>query len=114
MVELGADPNQRGPDGSVSVHGATFFGLELSLRALVDSGADLNLKDAQGRTALDIASIHLDKETGDIMKFVGDMFKMELDLEKIRSRRPAMVSYLKSKGAKLASELVAPESKSTN
>jgi len=110
LIQLGADPNQRGPDGSVAVHGATFFGLEESLRALVESGADLNIKDAQGQTALDMATTPLNEETEEIMKFVGGMLKMELDTEKIRSRRPELVAYLKSRGAKFARELVGPES----
>ena len=110
MIELGADPNQRGPDGSVVVHGATFFGLEKSLEALVESGADVNVKNAEGQTALDLAASPLNKETEEIMTFVGGMFKMELDVGKIRSRRPELIAYLKSKGAKLASELVGPES----
>ena len=114
LIELGADPNQVGPDGSVVLHGATFFGLEDSLRALIENGARLNEKNAQGQTALDIAAAPWSEEMEDIIKFVGGMLKIKLDTSEIQARRPDLVAFLESKGAKPAHELVDPKSTSTN
>lgn len=109
LIQLGADPNLRGPDGSVAVQGAAFFGLEDSLKALIEGGADLNMRNAEGLTALDIAAAPWNEEIEEMMKFVGGMFKMELDTDKIQLRRPELVAYLKSKGGKLSGELVEPK-----
>ena len=105
LVELGADPNRRGPDGSSLIHGAVFFGMDSALRSLLASGAEVNAKNPQGQTALDIASGPWSDELEEMMGFMSNMLKFDLNLEKVKNGRPELVRYLKSKGAKLGKEL---------
>ncbi len=102
LIELGADPDAKGPDGSTAVHGATFFGREAALRALIDNGADINAKNPFGQTALDIASAPWNTETREMMDVIANMLRLELDLEAVREGRPRLVSLLKSKGGQSA------------
>ncbi len=105
LVELGADPNRRGPDGSSLIHGAVFFGMDSALRSLLASGAEINAKNPQGQTALDIASGPWSDELEEMMGFMSNMLKFDLDVENVKKGRPELVRYLKSQGAKFGREL---------
>jgi len=56
LLEAGADPNAKTPDGDTALHLAAFAGKMTIVRALVDGGADMNVKDAAGKTALQVVS----------------------------------------------------------
>jgi ankyrin repeat protein len=54
LLEAGANANAKTPDGDSALHWAAFDGKPDIVRALAAGGADLNLKDASGRTALQV------------------------------------------------------------
>jgi ankyrin repeat protein len=54
LLEAGADPSVKTPDGDSALHLAAWDGKIDVVRALVEGGADLDLLDAAGKTALQI------------------------------------------------------------
>ena len=54
LLEAGANPNAVTPKGDSALHLAAFDGKLDIVRALADGGADLHLKDAAGKTALEV------------------------------------------------------------
>jgi uncharacterized protein len=56
LLEAGADPDAKTPDGDTALHLAAFAGKMTIVRALVEGGADMNVKDAAGKTALQVVS----------------------------------------------------------
>jgi len=59
LMEAGADPNWRDPDGGTPLHNVIASPLvaepSFFIEALLKGGADPTLKDAAGHTALDLA-----------------------------------------------------------
>jgi ankyrin repeat protein len=56
LLEAGADPDAKTPDGDTALHLAAFDGKLEIVRTLVEGGADMNVKDAAGKTALQVVS----------------------------------------------------------
>jgi ankyrin repeat protein len=56
LLEAGADPSAKTPDGDSALHLAAFAGKRSIVRALVEGGADMELKDAADKTALQVVS----------------------------------------------------------
>jgi hypothetical protein len=56
LLEAGADPDAKTPDGDTALHLAAFAGKMTIVRALVEGGADMSVKDAAGKTALQVVS----------------------------------------------------------
>ncbi len=56
LLEAGANPSTKTPDGDSALHLAAFAGKASIVRALVEGGADMELKDAAGKTALQVVS----------------------------------------------------------
>jgi ankyrin repeat protein len=56
LLEAGADPDAKTPDGDSALHLAAFAGKMDIVRVLVEGGANANLKDAAGKTALQVVS----------------------------------------------------------
>jgi ankyrin repeat protein len=54
LLEAGADPDAKTPDGDTALHWAAFTGKLDVVRALVEGGADMNVKDAADKTALQV------------------------------------------------------------
>jgi cytohesin len=54
LLASGAKPNAVTPAGDSALHWAAFDGKPAVVRALVEGGADLNLKDGSGKTALQV------------------------------------------------------------
>ena len=49
LISLGANPNVRGPDGKTAAMRASERGHVEAMTVLVDSGADMTLKDSMGQ-----------------------------------------------------------------
>jgi ankyrin repeat protein len=56
LLEAGADPDAKTPDGDTALHLAAFDGKLDIVRVLVEGGADMSVKDAAGKTALQVVS----------------------------------------------------------
>jgi ankyrin repeat protein len=56
LLEAGADPDAKTPDGDTALHLAAFAGKLDIVRTLVEGGADMNVKDAADKTALQVVS----------------------------------------------------------
>jgi ankyrin repeat protein len=56
LLEAGADPDAKTSAGDSALHLAAFAGKLAIVRALVEGGADLNLTDGAGKTALQVVS----------------------------------------------------------
>jgi len=56
LLEAGADPDAKTPDGDTALHLAAFAGKLDIVRTLIEGGADINVKDAAGKTALQVVS----------------------------------------------------------
>jgi ankyrin repeat protein len=54
LLEAGANPDAVTPEGDSALHHAAFDGKPDIVRALAAGGADLNLKDGAGKTALEV------------------------------------------------------------
>jgi ankyrin repeat protein len=59
LIALGADLNAANPAGQTALHGAAYMGADAVVRLLVQSGARLNVQDAQGQTPFRLAEGHL-------------------------------------------------------
>ena len=57
LLELGANVNALGPKGRSALHYASIGGFRDSIRMLLASGAQKNLRDATGMTPLDLARL---------------------------------------------------------
>ena len=56
LLEAGADPDAKTPDGDTALHLAAFAGKLEIVRALVEGGADMSVKDAPARPRLQVVS----------------------------------------------------------
>jgi hypothetical protein len=56
LLAAGADPDAKTPDGDTALHLAAFAGKLEIVRALVEGGADMNVTDGAGKTALQVVS----------------------------------------------------------
>jgi cytohesin len=56
LLEAGADPDAKTPDGDTALHLAAFAGKLDIVRTLVEGGADMSVLDAAGKTALQVVS----------------------------------------------------------
>lgn len=55
LLNLGADPNERDPEGWTPLMCATMYGRADIVLLLIERGADVMARDPDGETALDIA-----------------------------------------------------------
>jgi len=55
LVKAGADVNSTAPNGQTPLHAASFWGWNLAVQYLVDHGAKVDVRDKQGKSAVDSA-----------------------------------------------------------
>ena len=104
LIEKGANVNATSNDGSTALHGAAFFCHTEIVKLLLDKGTKVNAKNIRGETPLDAVAGDWSQELEDIYNFLAELWKLQLDLEKIRAIRPKIAAMLQKAGAKMASQ----------
>ena len=81
-------------DGATALHVAALFGHPESVKLLLGAGAARDLQNNDGLTALDLVSGPWTAETDGLYGFLGMVFQMALDIERIREVRPEVHALL--------------------
>jgi ankyrin repeat protein len=105
LVTNGAEVDARNNDGSTALLTAAFFCHPETVKLLLESGAEVNAKNNSGRTPLDTVSGAWGPELEGKYTFFAQSFQIQLDLERIRSTRPAVADMLRKHGGRPGSEL---------
>jgi len=106
LIENGANINAQNNDGSTALHGAAFFCRTETLKLLLDKNIDVNTKSIRGETPLDTVSAPWSQELEGLYKWIGEILKLQLDIERIKAARPKIAAILRKSGGKTASQSV--------
>jgi ankyrin repeat protein len=95
LVENGASLDFKNNDGSTALHVAAFFCHPEIVKILLDQGADRSVKNSYGQIPLETVSGEWNSDLEGIYKMVAGMWKLELDLERIRAVRPQVADLIR-------------------
>ena len=87
MIAAGADIESHNDDGFTSLHRAAGFGFADVVKDLIDLGANLDAKDCNGRTPLELA-IEFVREYGDDRSEVIELLRAETESRKLSIGKP--------------------------
>jgi len=115
LIEKGANVNGTSNDGATALHGAAFFCHTEIVKLLLGKGAVVSAKNIRGETPLDAVAGDWSQELEGIYKWLAELWKLQLDLERIKATRPKVAALLRKAEAKLGGQLkkAATEVKST-
>ena len=115
LIEKGANVNASSSDGATALHGAAFFCHAEIVKLLLDKGAKVNAKNIRGETPLDAVAGSWSQELEGIYKWLAELWKLQLDLERIKATRPKVAALLRKAEGKTGGQLTkaATEVKST-
>lgn len=105
-LHWGTDINQVFPNGRYPIHDAADKGRQIMLRKFVEAGADLNVKDAIGRTPMDLAILGGRTQAAEILVKAGaayDPTQLLLLAAQSDAEDRDIVRFLKTHGANLDS-----------
>ena len=88
--------------GAAPLNWAAGFGRIEAVEFLLKRGADVNVRNRQGRTPLDDAEQQLDD---DAARFLSGMFRMELKADEVNAAKPKIAEILRAHGGKRSSDL---------
>ncbi len=100
LIEKGASINARSSDGATALHGAAFFCHTEIVKLLLDRGAEVNAKNIRGETPLDAVAGQWSPDLEGIYKWLAELWKLQLDLERLKVTRPKIVALLRNAQAK--------------
>lgn len=95
LLDRGAEMNLKNKEGSTALHVAAFFGQPEVVEVLLDKGADTGIRNNYGQTPLEIVSGEWDEKLEGLYKLVAGMWKLELDLERIKEARPQVETLIR-------------------
>ncbi|MGB2806845.1 MAG: ankyrin repeat domain-containing protein [Sedimentisphaerales bacterium] len=104
LIEKGANVNASSNDGATALHGAAFFCHAEIVKLLLDRGAKVNAKNIRGETPLDAVAGSWSQELEGIYKWLAELWKLQLDLERIKATRPGIAALLRKQGGKSKEE----------
>ena len=105
LISKGADVNVRTGDGGTPLHSAAFLAHKDVVSELIEQGAKLNAMNLRRETPLDAVSGEWNVELEQILGFISNFMKIEIDYGVIEAARPQVAKLLREKGAKLGREL---------
>jgi hypothetical protein len=95
LVENGASLDQPNNDGSTPLHVAAFFCHLETVQLLLEQGADIEVRNSYGKTALESVSGEWSSALEGAYTMIGEMWKLDLDLERIREARPQVADLIR-------------------
>ena len=90
LIDREAALDVQNNDGATALHVAALFGHPESVELLLGAGAARDLQNNNGLTALDLVSGPWTAETDGLYGFLGMVFEMDLDVDRIREVRPEL------------------------
>jgi hypothetical protein len=92
----GVDPDAREPNGASPLTVAAMFGHADLVRVLIAHDADLNLRNNDGASALHMVLALWSIEVEGMYGFLDSIFQMNLDMERLKEKRPQVRSMLQA------------------
>lgn len=96
------DINKKDRMGATALNWAAGLGQIDTVKFLIEKGADVNLRNGDGTTALDGTEKELDDQA---LAFLEGILRMEIDQEKVNAAKPKIAKLLRKHGAKYSVEL---------
>ncbi len=96
LIDNEASLDIQNNDGATALHVASLFGHPQTVKLLLAGGAARELRNNDGRTPLDFVSGPWNEEMDGLYEFLGTVFQMELDIERIRKVRPEVNALLRT------------------
>jgi len=93
--------------------GAAFFCHTEIVKLLLSKGAVVDAKNIRGETPLDAVAGDWSQELEGIYKWLAELWKLQLDLERIKATRPKIAAILRKASRKSADPRKAAEVRST-
>jgi len=113
LIEKGANVNATSNDGATALHGAAFFCHTEIVKLLLGKGAVVDAKNVRGETPLDAVAGDWSQELEGIYTWLAELWKLQLDLERIKATRPKIAAILRKASRESAEPRKAPEVRST-
>ena len=95
LVDNGASVNSRNNDGATALHVAAFFCHPETVALLLDQGADPGARNRFGQTPLETVAGEWNSDLAGIYDMVAGLWKLELDMERIRDTRPQVAEIIR-------------------
>ena len=102
LIDKGANVNARGNDGGTALHAAAFLCRGEIVKLLLTKGVDIGAENVRGETALYGVTAPWSQDLEGIYGYIAGLLKMQLDMERIKAERPAMVAMLHKASIDLA------------
>tara|TARA_B100002003_G_C13934053_1_gene453648 strand:+ start:235 stop:771 length:537 start_codon:yes stop_codon:yes gene_type:complete len=96
LIDNEASLDIQNNDGATALHVASLFGHPQAVELLLAAGAARELRNNDGRTPLDLVSGPWSEELDGLYEFLGAVFQMDLDIERIRTIRPEVNALLRA------------------
>ncbi len=94
LIESEAALDIQNNDGATALHVAALFGHPRAVGLLLNAGADSELRNNDGLTPADLVASPWSDELEGLYEFLGSVFQMELDFDRIRVARPVVHDML--------------------
>ena len=95
LIGNGANVDSRNNDGATALHVAAFFCHPEMVAFLLQQGADLEARNRYGQTALETVAGEWSSDLEGIYNMVAGLWKLELNLERIRDLRPQVAELIR-------------------
>jgi hypothetical protein len=96
LVRNGASVNSTNSDGATALHVAAFFCHPEMVAFLLEQGADVEARNRFGQTALETVAGEWNSDLEGIYNMVAGLWKLELNMERIRELRPQVAELIRS------------------